>query len=221
MGILIMKRIYLVLSLIAPLVVQAAPSSEIAWTPALLKSVKNADASKGKALASAKTCNTCHGDAGISNLPDTPSLAGQMATYLYKQLRDYAKGSRKHNFMSSVATELSEPETADLAAWYSSLPLPAATAKSQNLAQAEQMVEQGDGKRILPPCEVCHGSEGQGEKMDLPALKGQRADYLVKTLLEFKTGQRHNDIYSRMRLIAEQLSEQEIKNLATFYQNFE
>jgi len=36
--------------------------------------------------------------------------------------------------------------------------------------------------------------------------------------VEYKTGQRHNDIYSRMRLIAQQLSETEIKDLAQFYQ---
>ena len=80
------------------------------------------------------------------------------------------------------------------------------------------MVEQGDGKRIVPPCFVCHGANGQGEKMDIPALAGQQADYLIKTLLEYKTGQRHNDVYSRMRLIAQQLSETEIKELAQYYQ---
>jgi cytochrome c553 len=80
------------------------------------------------------------------------------------------------------------------------------------------MVEEGDGKRILPPCAVCHGANGQGEKMDIPALAGQRADYLAKTLLEYKSGQRHNDIYGRMRLIADELSETEIRELAQYYQ---
>ena len=80
------------------------------------------------------------------------------------------------------------------------------------------MVEQGDGKRILPPCFVCHGGKGQGEKQDIPALAGQQADYFARTLLEYKNGQRHNDIYSRMRLIAQQLSEEEIKELAQYYQ---
>jgi cytochrome c553 len=80
------------------------------------------------------------------------------------------------------------------------------------------MVEQGDGKRILPPCFVCHGGKGQGEKQDIPALAGQQADYFARTLLEYKIGQRHNDIYSRMRFIAQQLSEEEIKELAQYYQ---
>jgi cytochrome c553 len=37
-------------------------------------------------------------------------------------------------------------------------------------------------------------------------------------LLEYKNGQRHNDVYSRMRLIAQQLSEDEINELALYYQ---
>jgi len=37
-------------------------------------------------------------------------------------------------------------------------------------------------------------------------------------LLDYKNDQRHNDIYGRMRLIAQQLSEEEIKELALYYQ---
>lgn len=55
--------------------------------------------------------------------------------------------------------------------------------------------------------------------MDTPALAGQNAEYFVTTLKAFKTGSRHNDIYSRMRLIAEALSEDEINELGFFYQN--
>jgi cytochrome c553 len=41
--------------------------------------------------------------------------------------------------------------------------------------------------------------------------------YLENVLLAYKHGQRANDIYSRMRLIAAKLSDQEIKLLAEFY----
>lgn len=216
-----MKRILFFLMLTAPVLVNAKPASELAWTPDQLSFVKHGDSNKGKELATAKACTGCHGDTGISTTPETPSLAGQVATYLYKQLRDYAKESRQHDFMSPVAAGLSEQDAADLATWYASLPLPVNKSGGQNLAKIEKMVEQGDGKRILPPCEVCHGGNGQGEKMDIPALKGQQADYFTKTLLDYKNGKRHNDIYSRMRLIAEQLSDDEIKDLAAYYQNLQ
>ncbi|MEE9355711.1 MAG: c-type cytochrome [Methylococcaceae bacterium] len=72
---------------------------------------------------------------------------------------------------------------------------------------------------MLPPCSVCHGTEGEGEKMDIPALAGQQVEYLEKTLKAYKRGDRHNDIYSRMRLIAKQLTDEEIKDLAQYYQS--
>ena len=220
-----MKRMLLLLAFIAPAAVNAEPSSQIAWTPDVLNLVKNGDLNKGKALA--ESCKSCHGDKGQGmkeetrdgeTLPSIPALAGQLATYTYKQLRDYANGSRSHAQMTGVAKGLSEQDAADLAVWFSSLPPQENKSSSQNLARAEKMVEQGDGKRILPPCFVCHGGKGQGEKQDIPALAGQHADYFARTLLEYKNGQRHNDVYSRMRLIAQQLSEEEIKELAQYYQ---
>ena len=220
-----MKRMLLLLTFLAPAVVYAEPSSQIAWTPEVLNRVKNGDLNKGKALA--ESCKSCHGDKGQGmkeetrdgeTLPSIPALAGQLATYTYKQLRDYANGSRSHAQMTGVAKGLSEQDAADLAVWFSYLPAQENKSSSQNLARAEKMVEQGDGKRILPPCFVCHGPKGEGEKQDIPALAGQHADYFARTLLEYKNGQRHNDVYSRMRLIAQQLSEAEIKELAQYYQ---
>jgi cytochrome c553 len=220
-----MKRMLLLLAFIAPVGVNAEPSSQIGWTPEVLNQVKNGDLNKGKALA--ESCKSCHGDKGQGikeeprdgeTLPSIPALAGQLATYTYKQLRDYANGSRSHDSMTGIAKGLTEQNAADLAVWFSSLPPQENKSSSQNLARAEKMVEQGDGKRILPPCFVCHGGKGQGEKQDIPALAGQHADYFARTLLEYKNGQRHNDIYSRMRLIAQQLSEEEIKELARYYQ---
>jgi cytochrome c553 len=210
-----MKKTIYFLALIAPAVVVAGSPSGIAWTPETLNFVKQGNAVKGKELA--QSCAGCHGEQGISAIPETPSLAGQLATYTYKQLRDYAQEQRSNPVMSLTAQGLSEQDAADLAVWFSTLK-PAGGSGSRSSAKAEKLVEQGDGKRIVPPCFVCHGANGQGEKMDIPALAGQRDDYLVKTLLEYKTGQRRNDVYSRMRLIAQQLSETEIKELAQYYQ---
>ena len=220
-----MKHIAFVIALLVPAAVCAGPASKIAWTPDTLNMVKQGDATKGKALA--ESCQSCHGAKGegvaAENrdgelIPAIPALAGQVATYTYKQLRDYANDDRSHAFMSSIAKGLTEQQTADVAAWFSSLPVPPAKAVGKPSDRAEKMVSLGDGKRILPPCSVCHGSSGRGEKMDIPALAGQQAGYFADTLLAYKNGSRHNDIYSRMRLIAAQLSEAEIKELAEYYQ---
>ncbi len=193
----------------------AEPSSNIAWTPGLLKFVKNGDIKKGKELA--ETCAGCHGEKGVSPMDDYPSLAGQLATYTYKQLRDYAEGKRTHMLMNSVAEGLSKKDSADLAVWFESLPAPQNKRSQHKLKKAEILVSNGNGKKIIPPCFTCHGSNGQGEKQHIPALSGQQKGYLINTLNEYKTGDRHNDIYSRMRLISEQLSEEDIKQLAQYY----
>lgn len=193
----------------------AEPSSQVAWTPDAIAFVKKGNAAIGKNLAT--QCNSCHGINGISTAPDYPSLAGQLANYTYKQLKDFQSGSRNDRIMSALAANLSNEDIANLAAWYSSLP-PLAWEESGDITRAaETIVYSGDNKRVLTPCSVCHGTDGRGEVMDVPALTGQQFNYLKKALTDYKTGKRHNDIYSRMRLIVERLSKEEIEGLAEYY----
>ena len=210
-----MKRILSLFLLFMPALVLAEPASNIAWTPNALNFVKDGNPKNGKKLA--ETCAGCHGEKGISQMDGYPSLAGQLATYTYKQLRDYADDKRTHMLMNSVAAGLSEQDSADLAVWFESLPEAKNKVKIQDLEKAEVLVSRGNGKKIIPPCFTCHGSNGQGEKQDIPALAGQQIEYFITTLTEYKTGVRHNDVYSRMRLISEQLSEEDIKQLAHYY----
>jgi cytochrome c553 len=211
-----MKK-FIFAALIVPFTVAAQPSSQVAWTAEQLNFVKSGELQKGKELA--QTCNACHGDSGISSIPGIPSLAGQLSTYLYKQLQDYSTENRQHGIMSALAKSLSKQDAADLAVWFATLTPPSQPAKPAVYENAEKLVKNGSNDRILPPCEVCHGSHGQGAKIDLPALSGQNAEYLSVTLKAFKDGSRHNDIYSRMRIIAEALTEQEISELGLYYQN--
>ena len=215
MGVLNMKIISILVLLTAPFLVIAEPASNIAWTPDQLSFVKKGNKQKGKQLA--KSCAGCHGEKGVSQKSDFPSLAGQLATYTYKQLRDYADNKRIHRLMNSVSVGLSEQDSADLAIWFESLPAAQHKVKMQELEKAEILVAKGNGKKIIPPCFTCHGSSGQGERQDIPALAGQQIEYFIVTLNEYKTGDRHNDVYSRMRLISEQLSDEDIKQLAQYY----
>jgi cytochrome c553 len=194
----------------------AQPSSQVAWTPETLNLVRKGNKEKGKELAA--NCTVCHGEKGVSSITNTPSLAGQLSTYTFKQLQDYKSGSRSNEVMAPIASSLSDQDMADLGAWFASLPAPGYKAATEPSETAEQLVTKGDGKRTIPSCFVCHGRSGDGEKMDIPALAGQQADYLAATLKAYKNGSRHNDIYSRMRLISEQLSEYEIEELSKYYQ---
>lgn len=213
-----MKRLILILltALIIPTLAIAEPASNVVWLPKTLDLVKQGDVQKGEQLA--QSCISCHGEKGISPAGMFPSLAGQTANYTYKQLRDYADGKRDNVMMSSIAKGLSEQDSADLAAWFQSLPSAINKPSQEDISKAEVLVQQGNGKKILPPCFTCHGASGEGQRMDTPALAGQQAEYTINTLLEYKNGTRHNDIYSRMRLIAKQLSDAEIKQLAELYQ---
>lgn len=78
-----------------------------------------ADPQAGRAKAAA--CAICHGQAGVSTVPNAPHLAGQPAFYVEEQLRSYRSGRRRHEVMNVVAKPLSDADIGDLAAWYASI----------------------------------------------------------------------------------------------------
>jgi cytochrome c553 len=82
---------------------------------------EGADGQAGKAKAI--QCFTCHGSDGLSKVPDAPNLAGQNETYLVKALNDYKSGARKHEVMSMMAQNLSATDIAQVAAYFSSIPI--------------------------------------------------------------------------------------------------
>lgn len=74
------------------------------------------DAAAGKAKSQA--CQACH----IDVMGDTPQLVGQRATYIAKQLKAFKGGDRKNPFMSAMASQLSDADIDNLAAYWSSQP---------------------------------------------------------------------------------------------------
>lgn len=76
---------------------------------------------KGDAVAGEKkssACAACHGATGESTDPTFPNLAGQHASYLAQALADYRSGARKNPIMAGMASNLSNQDILDLAAWY-------------------------------------------------------------------------------------------------------
>jgi len=205
-----------------------SPSSNVAWDAAQIKFVKNGNANQGEKLNKNLTCSVCHGEKGISAARNWPNLAGQNPFYVYKQLLDYKdnKGSEGESaqLMTALSANLSKQDMADLAQYYAQFPLPKPSGSSTqelvdtNAVKAiKNLVNKGDGKRMIASCAACHGHNGQGEKVDIPALAGQQAVYSRNAMQEFKTGLRHNDVYSRMRIIAKSLTDDEINALAQYY----
>lgn len=79
----------------------------------------HADAQAGREKA--RVCAACHGQLGMSMLPNAPHLAGQPEIYTAEQLKAYRSGKRAHEVMAVIAKPLSDADIADLAAWYASL----------------------------------------------------------------------------------------------------
>lgn len=70
------------------------------------------------------------------------------------------------------------------------------------------------GEAIAAVCAACHAADGSRGAPANPILQGQHPEYLVKQLIEFKSGKRENAI---MRGFASTLSEDDMRNVAAFY----
>lgn len=195
----------------------ASPVSQVIWTPAVLQILARADVAKGRAKVE-EVCVACHGQTGVSPSSEFPHLAGQSGPAIYKQLWDYRTGSRVHPTMTDLAKALAESDVADVAAYYAGQPQ--RNPNPVTLAPASpaivQLVELGDPRRNIPPCASCHRL-GAGGPIETPVLAEQQAEYLVQQLKLYASGERRNDVYGRMRLIASRLTEDEIKGLAAYY----
>jgi cytochrome c553 len=196
--------------------VAAGPSSHVAWDSATRALVASGDPSAGERKAAA--CAGCHGKDGIGTSPTFPNLAGQLAAYLYKQLRDYKDGTRADSaIMSGAVAGLSDRDMADLAAWYASLDPPPPQGEPPASDVAARLADGVGGTREFPPCGACHGARGEGKIVHVPALAGQKAAYLESTLRNYRDGKRANDVYARMRSIAAELTDEQIEALAAYY----
>ena len=196
----------------------AAPASLVAWDAQTRNFIKNADLQKGEVIA--QTCISCHGVDGSKAgelLEGFPSLAGQRAEYIFKQLMDYKQGKRVGlGIMPNFVANLDKPAMASVATWFSKQDLPI-KGKAQATKATNKIVFKGDSARFVPACSGCHGLKGEGSIVDVPALAGMSESYFKVTMNRFKRQQRHNDIYQRMRQIAQKLSADEINDVAKYY----
>ncbi len=132
------------------------------------------------------TCIVCHGEKGVSQIPQNPVLAGQHLYYLYVQLKDFKSGLRESPIMQPLAAALEKDEMLLIAEYFSEQAWAAAAFK----ATPEQIAL---GKRVVGAgqCVQCHlgGFEGNSR---VPRASGQHYEYLLKTMLDFKAGIRKN-----------------------------
>lgn len=70
------------------------------------------------------------------------------------------------------------------------------------------------GKNKSNSCAACHGPDGNSAAPNFPKLAGQHESYIVKQLMDFKSGARKDPVMSAQ---AANLSEQDMADLAAYY----
>ena len=133
--------------------------------------------------------------------------------------------------MQGIAKALPPQDSADVAAYFAALAKEPDAAGQQEFSLREEeplvarglqkndpaarLVYIGDPQRTIAPCVACHGPAGR--KIGAPPLSNQEAAYIESQLASFAQGIRANDIGEQMRVIAKQLTPEEMHALAAFY----
>jgi cytochrome c553 len=168
-----------------------------------------ADIAAGKEAAEA--CGGCHGADGISQMPLTPSLAGQPDDYVQWQLVYFRRGARKSEVMGPIALVLDNEQIRNLGAYYASLPPP----KPAPLANPDEMAQDGEKVAVFHRCKSCHGERFVGFGA-AARLADQREDVLLKALRDFKSGARVASGIASMTDVVYGLNDEAMQALAHY-----
>ncbi len=128
-------------------------------------------------------CAACHGADGNSQIKGIPSLAAQPKLFLETQLVLIREGMRDIPSMKGMLNGVSDAEVTALAKYYADKPLaPVPTDRDAEVfARGGKLAE---GMR----CGICHLPTYLGREQ-IPRLAGQREDYLLLSMQQFKNNQ--------------------------------
>lgn len=180
-----------------------------------------ADPAKAQAIVNG-VCVACHGADGNSPVPTNPSLAGQGAEYITKQLSNFQSvggkpAVRQNPIMNGMAAALSEEDKRNLGAYFAGQKLrPSVIKDEKQIALGQKLWRGGDLDKGIPACAGCHGATGAGLPAKYPRLAGQYAEYTEAQLKLFRTGDRANDPEAAMRTIAAKMSDVQIKAVSEY-----
>jgi cytochrome c553 len=166
-----------------------------------------ADIAAGEATA--EGCAACHGADGVSQIPLTPSLAGQPDEYVQWQLVYFRSGARRSEVMGPIAEALSNADIRNLGAYYASLPPP------QPSAVPDAVAATGEKLAVQRRCKSCHADDYNGFR-GAARLSGQREDVLVQALHEFQSGKRVGSGVASMTEVAYGLTDADMVALSHY-----
>lgn len=162
----------------------------------------------------ASVCSGCHGENGISQTENIPSLAGQPDQFIQWQLVFFRAGSRKNEQMQPIVDEITNEDIRNFGAYFSQLTPPKAEEdKDPDLSKKGAQV--AAGRR----CASCHTESFAGTKA-VARLAGQREEYLVKSLHDYKAGARIGGGVAAMADVAYHMSDEEITAVSHYLAHF-
>src|SRR5205823_9353204 len=156
-------------------------------------------------------CVGCHGENGISQTENLPSLAGQPDQFIQWQLVYFRAGTRKNEQMQPVIEQITNEDIRNLGAYFASLTPPKNSKPDDNPDLSKKGAEAAAGRR----CASCHTDTYAGTKA-VARVAGQREEYLVKALRDYKSGKRSGGAMAAMADVAYPLTEEEIEALAHY-----
>ena len=155
-------------------------------------------------------CLACHGEKGQSTLPDVPSLGAQTSPYVLIQLYLFREKLRRFDVMNEAVKGFTDDDLRGFADAIAKLPAPPPTADTTDPAR----LVRGRALAHQYRCNVCHTPDLAGRDA-VPRVAGQREDFLVKTMREYKANIRAGYDAS-MGDVMQPISDPDILDLAYF-----
>jgi cytochrome c553 len=159
-------------------------------------------------------CLACHGEKGQSDKPEVPSLGAQPAFYVMVQLYMFRERLRTVEVMNAMTQGLTDDDLRGMADVIAKLPPPRPVEEPGDPARLEQARALIQQHR----CNFCHNPNFSGAQQ-VPRLAGQREDYLVKALREYKNNTRRG-YDPAMGDVLYEISDEQILDLAYFLARF-
>lgn len=177
-------------------------------------------AGKNSPESVAQACTACHGPHGNSINPRVPSLAGQTASYLERQLKAF-QSQRRVGVMSAVSMGLSAKQMHDAALYFARQmsewnPPSVVPVERRASGRGRKIWVDGIVDKGVPACASCHALDGSGLAPEFPRLAGQHAPYLAAQLRAFRSDSRLSNPNRMMREVSAKLSDADIEAVATY-----
>ena len=196
------------------------------WAAILLSTLPmSASAAEGDAQAgqaASAVCAACHGADGNSMVPQWPSLAGQHAAYLERQIQLIKSGERSVPEMTAMVAGLSDADIKNLAAYFSTQTRKVGVADESLVDAGRRLYQAGNPDTGIPACMACHGPVGEGNPLSgYPALSGQHAVYSTNMLNKFRDGTTWGDEDASSQVmvgVSARLTDEEIEAVSSYIQ---